>query len=379
VLGCGDSISSSGPDDDDAPAPRGAELTNAFLNLEFTEPIALSGGPAGLPRLYVAERFGYIHQFDNDLQVEGTFAFLDIQDRVLDDGEDGGLRGFAFHPDWGVNGEVYVHYVAANPRRSVISRFLNAAGTQDHLDPASEEVLLEIEQPEGLRPGGALRFGPDGYLYIALGDGGAEEEAQELSSLRGSILRIDVGGASQGLPYLIPTDNPLVGNGDGFREEIYAWGFRDPAGLAFDPLTGKLWVPDRGERLFDELNTVAASGNYGWNVMEARACHAPPTGCVSDGLTGPVFEYGGTLLPRGVAGGFVYQGSRNPELRGRYLMADRRTGQVWAIDYDGAAALGERLVLGTPGFIAIGLDDGREPLFANTEDGRIYRFVWTSP
>ena len=152
----------------------GTELTNAFLNLTFEAPVALSGAPAGLPRLYVALRSGYIHQFDNDLQVEGTFAFVDLRDRVLDDGEAGGLRSFVFHPDWATNGEIYVHYIAANPRRSVISRFLNEPGTLDFVDPASEEVLLEIDQPHGARPGGPLRFGPDGFLYIALGDGGPD-------------------------------------------------------------------------------------------------------------------------------------------------------------------------------------------------------------
>ena len=361
----------------------GTELTNAFLNLTFEAPVALSGAPAGLPRLYVALRSGYIHQFDNDLQVEGTFAFVDLRDRVLDDGEAGGLRSFVFHPDWATNGEIYVHYIAANPRRSVISRFLNEPGTLDFVDPASEEVLLEIDQPHGARPGGPLRFGPDGFLYIALGDGGPDGDpqghAQDPGTLRGALLRIDVGAASGMLPYGIPPDNPLVGNAEGLREEVYAWGFRDPSGLAFDPTTGRVWVTDRGAVRLDEVNVVTAGGNYGWNVMEANICYSPPSGCDTSGLISPVFEYGGSTMPRGIAGSFVYRGTRNPELLGRYIMADRGTGQVWAIDYDGSVGLGERLVLGEPGFIAIGLDADNEPLFANIQDGKIYRFVWTAP
>jgi glucose/arabinose dehydrogenase len=277
----------------------------------------------------VALRSGYIHQFDSDLQVEGMFTFVDLRDRVLDDGEAGGLRAFVFHPDWAINGDMYVHYIAANPRRSVISRFLNEPGTLDFADPSSEEVLLEIDQPHGTRPGGPLRFGPDGFLYIALGDGGpdggAEGHAQNPGTLRGALLRIDVGVKHGALPYGIPSDNPLVGNTDGLREEVYAWGFRDPFGLSFDPTTGLAWVTNRGADRFDEVDLLTPGGNYGWSVMEANACYAPSSGCDTSGLISPIFDYGGSTVPRGIAGGFVYSGTRNPELLRRYIMADGGT------------------------------------------------------
>jgi len=165
----GESPTSAAEDDT---GPRPLELQDAFLNLEFDNVTAMGGAPAGPPRFYVAERRGYIHAFDNDLQVEGTFPLIDIQDRVLDDGEAGGLRGFAFHPEWATTGELFVHYVAGSPRRSVISRFRLRAGNPDRVDEAGEEVLLEIGQPDAANTGGALTFGPDGYLYLALGDGG---------------------------------------------------------------------------------------------------------------------------------------------------------------------------------------------------------------
>jgi glucose/arabinose dehydrogenase len=357
------------------------QILNAFLNLTFVSPAVVTGAPSGLPRLYVAEGGGLIHQFDNDLQVEGTFAFLDLTDRVAA-GADGGIRGFAFHPEWGSRGEAFVHYVADGPRRTVLSRFSRGANP-DIVEAGSEEVLLEVLQPHGIRPGGAIAFGANGHLYVALGDGGpdgdAEGQAQDLTTLRGAILRLDVDGATAGAPYAIPADNPLAGNADGHRPEIFAWGFRDPSGLSFDPESGRMWVADRGPTRFDEVNVVQGGGNYGWPRVEARICHAPAEGCDTTGLTPPVFDYGNAGLPRAVVGGGVYRGSRNPELAGRYLMADRESGQLWAVDLTEGTATGERLISGPPGFSALGVDQRGEPHFANAADGLIYRLRFTAP
>ena len=222
-----------------------------------------------------------------------------------------------------------MHYVADAPRRSVISRFRNAEGTEDFLDPASEEILMEIPQPEGRA-------------------------------------------------YAIPDDNPFRDREEGIREEFFAWGFRDPSGIGFEPGSGRLWVTDRGRIRVDELNLVGAGGDYGWAVVEAGVCHRPATDCDPSRFEAPVFEYGGSGLPGVLVGGDVYRGARNPELAGRYLMADGRCGSVWAVDFDGAAVLAERIVAGPPGWIAIGIDGTGEPLFINAEEGRIYRFVWTA-
>lgn len=374
----GNESPTSAAEDETGPIPL--ELQDAFLNLEFENVTALSGAPAGPPRLYVAERRGYIHAFDNDLQVEGTFPLMDIQDRVLDDGEAGGLRGFAFHPGWATTGELFVHYVAGSPRRSVISRFRLRADDPDRIDEAGEEILLEIDQPDAANTGGALTFGPDGYLYLALGDGGPAgdpgDHGQDRSTLRGSVLRLDVNGSSGG--YSVPEDNPLEGNDLGLRSEIFAWGFRGPTGLAFDPGTGHLWLADQGAAGVEEVNIVETGGNYGWKIAHGHACYAPPSGCDLSGLIPPIFDYGRGGFPQSVIGGAVYRSERNPELQGRYIMADGPSGQVWAVDFDGSSASGEQLLQGPPGFSAMGVDANGEIHFANDEDGRIYRFRYTA-
>ena len=377
VLACAEARSpTTAVDEEEDLAPL--EIQNAFLNLWFGDVVALSGAPSGPPRLHVAERRGYIHAFDNDLQVEGTFTFLDIQDRVLDDGEAGGLRGFAFHPGWPGTDEVFVHYVADSPRRSVLSRFRLRGDDPDRLDEAGEDVLLEIPQPEGANAGGALTFGPDGYLYLALGDGGTTSDpgdhAQDRATLHGSVLRLDVTGEGG---YSVPPDNPLVGNDTGLKAEIFAWGFRSPAGLAFDAETGHLWLADRGTAGVEEVNLVEAGGNYGWKIAQGNTCYAPPSGCDMNGLRTPVFSYDRGGLPQAVVGGAVYRGSRNPELRGRYIMVDGPSGQIWAVDFDGSPALGEHLLLGPPGFRTVGIDADGEPHLAHG-DGRIYRFRYSA-
>lgn len=370
-------------DDMEDDGPPATELVNAFLNLSFDEPVALSGAPAGAPRLYVAERDGHIHTFDNDLQVEGTFTFLDIRDRVHD-APGAGVLDFAFHPRWGENGEFYVHYVAAAPLRTVLARFRRSEAEPDLLDPSSEEVILQVPMPDGTNPGGALAFGPDGLLFIALGDGGPagdpEGHGQDPATLRGAVLRIDVDRADPPLAYSIPDGNPFrapAADPD-LRPEVFAWGFRNPSGIHVDPSTRRIWLADRGGNWADEVNLVGAGANYGWNVMEAGRCHAPADGCTTEGLVLPVFSYGSESQPRSLIGGAVYRGSRNPELIGRYLMADGPTGQVWAVDLVGGSGVGERLVQGLEGFTAAGVDESGEVLFANRTDGRIYRFRWTS-
>jgi len=377
LTACGGSEPS--PVEPEEPGPFRPGLVQAFLNLRFERPVALSAAPDESLRLYVAERRGLFHVFDNDLQVEATNVYLDLRDRVLDEAG-AGILGFAFDPDYARTGEVYVHYVAGNPRRSVLSRF--HLGTE-YADPASEEVLLEVPQPDAQHYGGALAFGPDGYLYVALGDGvpdgDSADPAQDPTTLPGSLLRIDVDRRDADRPYAVPPDNPLAGNTEGLRPEIWAWGFRDPRAISFDALTGRLWLADRGPELFDELDIIEPGRNYGWSVMEGSRCHAPRSGCETAGLQLPVLDYGGSSAGRAIVGGFVYRGARNPELTGRYLFADFVSGQLWTVLYDGATpASAELFISGKAGYAAVGVDPQGEPVIANEADGRIYRLRFST-
>ncbi|MPZ24739.1 MAG: glucose sorbosone dehydrogenase, partial [Dehalococcoidia bacterium] len=212
------------------------------------------------------------------------------------------------------------------PRRAILSRFDYANG---QIDGDSEDVLLTIDHKEShVHYGGGTLFGPDGYLYIGVGDGGPQGDpdghAQDRSHLGGSILRIDVRGSV----YAIPEDNPYAGNTDGFREEIWAYGFRNPWRLSFDD-DGRLWVGDAGHNEYEEVDIVEAGKNYGWNIVEGYECYSQP-GCDQTGLQPPVAVYDHGSLHCAIVGGHVYEGDAIPELRGHFVYADYCTGAIWA-------------------------------------------------
>ena len=274
-------------------------------------------------------------------------TFLDITARVSRDGDEEGLLGLAFHPGYAANRQLYVYYSAASPRRSVISRFTAradpSAGSGQALlsaDPASEQVVMEVSQPFSNHNGGMLAFGPDGFLYVGLGDGGSggdpQGHGQNLQTLLGSILRLDVDRQDPGLRYAVPPDNPFVANApqQGARGEIWAYGFRNPWRFSFDRTTGALWAADVGQNAWEEVDLVRKGGNYGWNVMEGAHCFLPSSGCRTDGLERPVAEYSHND-GCSVTGGYVYRGSAIPALQGAYLYADFCSGRVWALRYDG--------------------------------------------
>jgi glucose/arabinose dehydrogenase len=221
----------------------------AFPQLSFGQPVGIQSSGDGSGRLFVVEQAGVIRVFQNSPGTATSKVFLDITERVLFGGEQG-LLGLAFHPNFTKNGFFYVDYVAPNPTRTVIARYSVSAGDPDVVDKASEFVILEVAQPFSNHKGGQIAFGPDGYLYVGMGDGGSEGDplgnGQNRSTLLGKILRLDVDTASGGLNYSVPADNPFVGNSLGYREEIYAYGFRNPWRFSFDSGTGKLWVGDVG-------------------------------------------------------------------------------------------------------------------------------------
>ncbi|MEP0545624.1 MAG: PQQ-dependent sugar dehydrogenase [Rhodothermales bacterium] len=309
-------------------------LEEVFTGVNFRPITDLRHDEAG--RIYVAEQRGAIRVIEGERPLG---IYLDIRDRVGEGNLEGGIMGFAFHPDYADNGYVFVGYVAGTgaTRRTVFSRFSRSADDPPVADPSSEEVLLEVAQPEFNHNGGSIAFGPDGYLYLPLGDGGNSAtqavNGQDPTTLLGSVLRIDVDNPDPGLPYGIPPDNPFAGSDGPERDEIYAYGFRSPWRMSFDAETGDLWLGDVGQDSYEEVSRVVLGGNYGWDVMEALHCYNPRTDCSMEGLMLPVWEYDRSD-GRSVTGGYVYRGTALPELVGTYIYGDFISGKVWSLAVD---------------------------------------------
>ncbi len=356
------------------------ELEVAFPNLSFENPLDLQDAKDNTNRLFVVEQPGVIRVFANESTVTTTKVFLDIRDRV-DYGGEKGLLGLAFHPDFKNSGYFYVDYTAPNPLRTVIARYHVPPQTPDQADKNSQLILLEIPQPYSNHNGGQIVFGPDKMLYIAMGDGGSagdpQGNAQNRQNLLGDLLRIDVDHPSAGKNYGIPADNPFVGNSQGFREEIYAYGLRNPWRFSFDLQTGRLWVADVGQDRIEEIDIVEKGKNYGWDIMEGSSCYEPASGCDQSGLELPIWEYTHSL-GQSITGGFVYRGSNVPELVGACIYADFVSGRIWALRYDGTNRPTNTLLLDTNLPIAsFGMDKNNE-LYICAFDGLIYRFKPTS-
>ncbi|MBI5646151.1 MAG: PQQ-dependent sugar dehydrogenase [Ignavibacteriae bacterium] len=350
----------------------------AFPTLSFDRPVDLQHAGDGTSRLFVVEQQGIIRVFDPSSSAPSANVFLDIRGRVNDSGNEEGLLGLAFHPNFEQNGFFYVNYTANPPRRTMISRFKVSAADPNRADSSSESLVLMFPQPYSNHNGGALAFGPDGYLYIATGDGGSggdpQGNGQNRKTLLGKFLRIDVNSQSPGLVYGIPADNPFVGNTEGYREEIYAWGMRNPWRFSFDPETGRMWTGDVGQGKFEEIDIIEKGKNYGWNIMEGSVCYQPASGCDTTGLTLPVVSYGRTLGVS-VTGGHVYRGTGVPSLVGKYIYADFGTGRIWTLSYTPGSAVTNTELLNTGKNIStFGVDRNNELYFC-AFDGKIYRFT----
>jgi glucose/arabinose dehydrogenase len=291
----------------------------------FDRPLDIDSQPDG--RLFVVEQRGVIKIVKNG--AVNAVPFLDIHSKVAL-GEETGLLGLAFHPQYATNRKFYVYYSRNAPNlQAVFAEYQTSALNPDLADPASERILLTWDQPPfGNHQGGQLAFGPDNFLYIGLGDGGGQGDpnnnGQNTNTLDGKILRINV----DAVPFGTPPDNPFA-NGGG-RPEIYAYGFRNPWRFSFDSATGRLFVGDVGESTREEIDIVTKGGNYGWSIMEGTFCFKPATGCNQSGLTLPIFDYGrsdgGTVI-----GGFVYHGSAIPQLNGFYVYGDFLSKKIRAL------------------------------------------------
>ena len=318
------------------PADLRLELVLSSVNGWLEAPTNLVQAPEGL--LAITEQDGRIWFFDKErLEEEHIFLPepLHIRDRVNDKGWEEGLLGLALSPH--SDRQLYVYYTASNPRRSVVSRF-DYSVPRKTINPGSELVILETPQPYANHNGGQLAFGPDGYLYIGLGDGGAagdpQRNGQDASTLLGTILRIDVSEALMEQPYTIPPDNPFVDGGG--RPEIWAYGLRNPWRFSFDRETGELWAGDVGQNRWEEVDIIERGGNYGWNAMEGNHCFRPPENCQQDDMILPVWEYPLEDDACSVIGGYVYRGAAIPSLVGWYVYGDFCTGEIFALRRDGA-------------------------------------------
>ncbi|MGI8658628.1 MAG: PQQ-dependent sugar dehydrogenase [Candidatus Limnocylindria bacterium] len=377
----GSSPSSRSPDDS-APAPTAGEIADPPPPVALqpvaeglVAPIGIATAPGGW--LIVNEQAG--HALSIDPANGETVTTLDIRDRVGGGGERG-LLGLVLHPNWPADGRAFVHYSDSNGN-TVLSEF---SGTQEGagppvLDPESERVLLTAEQPFGNHNGGQLVFGPDGYLWMALGDGGSGGDplgnGQNPMTLLGSILRLDV---ATGGGYAIPDDNPFADGTDG-APEVYLFGLRNPWRFSFDRATGELWIADVGQGAYEEVNRLDpddAGANLGWNTMEGAHCFSSPD-CSTDGLVLPVAEYGRDL-GCSVTGGHVYRGAAINGLAGWYLMADYCSGRVFGVRSDASASevVTPTTLLETGASItAIGSDDAGELYVADVGSGTVSRIV----
>lgn len=377
--------------DDVRDKPLAVGVERAFPDVVFERPIVVTHANDGTNRLFVAEQDGIIKVMPNKQDVEEATVFLDVDERVVykDNQNEEGLLGFAFHPKFRENGQFFLYYTtAAAEHTSVVSRFKVSSTDPNVADPGSEEEILRIPQPFWNHNGGTICFGPDGMLYIGLGDGGSandpEGHGQNLTTLLGSILRIDVDHHDSGKKYAIPKDNPLVGrtvpNKRGqpipVREEIYAYGLRNVWRMAFDPKTGSLWAGDVGQNLWEEINLIKAGGNYGWNIRESRHWFRPDgNDAPNPELIDPIWEYHHSV-GKSITGGCVYRGKRVPELVGKYLYADYVTGLLWALEYDEAgqkvianySLTGEKMPVMSFG------DDEAGDVYFTTPFGTLYRF-----
>jgi len=311
-------------------------LTNLSLTTMITglnAPVYLLQPNDGSGRFFIVEQAGTVRVFQN-----GTLSstpFLDIRSKVTMNDEMG-LLGMAFHPNFSQNHLFYVHYdrtTAGGSFQSVIAQYSVSASDPNQADPASEHIVLTVDQPPfANHKGGQIAFGPDGFLYIGLGDGGSEGDpmgnGQNPQTLLAKILRIDVNTTSAGKQYGIPADNPFAA-GSGLPE-TWAWGLRNPFRFSFDSSTGRLFAGDVGQNHFEEIDIIQRGNNYGWNTMEGFHCFNPPSGCDQTGLTLPIAEYDHSE-GNAVIGGYVYHGTKIPALQGAYVFGDNGSGKIWEL------------------------------------------------
>jgi len=318
-------------------------------------------------RLFVVEQPGRIRIILNGRLLDGPF--LDLTGRVRSGGERG-LLGLAFHPGYRQNRRYFVCYTRQPDGATVVAEY--RASEDSNRSETTEKTLMTVPQPYANHNGGMVEFGPDGFLYIARGDGGAGGDpgnrAQNRQELLGKILRIDV---DHGTPYAIPADNPFLAGGG--RPELFAYGLRNPWRFSFDRETGELWAADVGQDDWEEIDLIRRGANYGWRIMEGAHCFQPRTGCQTAGLVPPVAEYRNQRPRCAITGGYVYRGAAIPALRGAYLFGDYCSGEIMTLS-DGRAGT-PRVLLSTGLKISSFGQDQAGELYVVGHGGTVHRIV----
>ena len=381
------------------------DLKVAFPELKFERELWMEEAPDGSKRFAVVQQGGKVFLLPPSGKTQDMKSLLDISDRKPWVQNEEGLLAFAFHPQFKTNGLFYIYYSQQAPKRSVLSEIRVSKDDPDKADLATERIILEIPQPYWNHNGGAVLFGPDGYLYLSLGDGGAAADPHNVGQsghhLLAKILRLDVNSRTGNLPYGIPRDNPFVGKDskgnpkadpfdtkpEGLRPEVWAYGLRNVWRMSFDRETGDLWAGDVGQDKWEEIDLIVKGGNYGWSVREGF--HDFKNQKAQGKLLDPVIEYPhNTGLSAEckfpdhspgicVIGGYVYRGKRIPTLRGVYVYADFGMGTVWGLRYENGqvTAHGELVKPNPLHPIASFAEDRDGEIYALIFDGKIYELV----
>jgi glucose/arabinose dehydrogenase len=380
AAGCGAPVSNPAPSPNPsspcAPVAGTPQLTTVRVASGLDRPLDLQAVAGDRTRVFVVEQPGRIRILRGGALV--TTPFLDIVSRVGSGGNEQGLLGLAFHPRYSDNGRFFVNYTDRGGDTHIAE--FRVSGNADAANPDSERLLLFVRQPFANHNGGGLAFGPDGMLYIGLGDGGSGGDplgnGQNLASPLGKMLRIDV---DRGDPYGVPADNPFVARPGAFPA-VWAYGLRNPWRFAFDRATGNLVIGDVGQNAWEEIDLGSPRGgeNYGWNVTEGNHCYSPSNGCRTTGLTAPIYEYSHSQ-GCSVTGGVVYQGCRMPGYNGTYFFTDYCTAFILSFRIANGSATGLRdwsaaLGRGLDNPAAFGTDADGE-MYIVDHDGEIYQIV----
>jgi glucose/arabinose dehydrogenase len=378
------------------PLPK-ITLRPVFPRLQCSDLVWMEEAPDGSGRCAIVEQGGRVMLARKGTDGAEAREFLNLEDRKPHASLEQGLLSLAFHPRFSSNGLFYIFYCQQNPRRTVVSEMKVSAGNPDRADTNSEHILLEIPQPSEVHKGGLASFGPDGFLYLGVGDGGGQNDefgtGQNTSALQGKILRIDVDsrsviglrGARETLPYGLPADNPFMREPDFWensaRKEIWAYGLRNPWRYSWDRATGEMWAGDVGQDKWEEIDLIVKGGNYGWSVREG-AHHFKP-GPEGARYVEPVIEYPHktNLLAETkfrhhsigacVIGGYVYRGAKHPALRGIYVYGDYALGTIWGFRWKHGKVTQYGTLLDQPKNITSFAQDLDGELYVLTSDGHI--------
>jgi uncharacterized repeat protein (TIGR03806 family) len=354
------------------------EVETAFPKLRFDRPLQFVHAGDGTNRIFVVEQGGRVYVFPNrpDVTEDQRKLFLDLSRSVSRADNEEGMMSIAFHPKYRENGLFFVYYTV-RPLASVVARLRVSKEDPDRADPESFAKILGFPQPFSNHNGGSMQFGPDGFLYIGLGDGGSGGDphryGQNLKTLLGKMLRIDVDREDPGLKYAIPKDNPFAGRSDGTHGEIWAYGLRNVWRLSFDRLTGTLWAGDVGQDLWEEIDVIVRGGNYGWNLREGTHPFRPNLAKGDEKLIEPVIDYHHSV-GKSVTGGVVYRGKRLPDLYGAYLYADFVSGTIWALRYDGQKMTHNQVIAQSKLPVSSFGEDESGEVYFTAFDGHLHKF-----